>query len=370
MIAQEYDLLGENTEPEFDLDDADLHGGTHLLVMQAVDSEGGVSAYSDPVPYNQEHKKFVIHRDTITGIADSVRAKTGKTDPIPTGNIAAEILSMKTQIDLKLQSKPCATNNTTVKPDAGYYGLSEVLVNIPDPPLQSKPATKNHDIVKPDKDYYGLSEVPVEIPDPPLRPTVTIDTNNVHVTPKVSEEKEYYGLTGVIVHLPEYNGAINGNGVEPIQYTHRFIDTPDVSIPYPAPVRILRIQFSTPVDNQEYNTLVVSSGQIMYGLYTQYDDGTWADEPYKYNIAYTSTGGWRSLNSSAIKVTSFGSISYADRGWLEANCRNEQVTTMFSLTSEYNESEEAVPFNKEIVIPCKGKVMKSDIVLHIKTIFD
>lgn len=58
---------------------------------------------------------------------DAVREKTGKTDDIKSGDLAAEVQS----ITPKLQEKSLSANYTerTITPDEGYDGLSKVTLN-------------------------------------------------------------------------------------------------------------------------------------------------------------------------------------------------------------------------------------------------
>ena len=63
----------------------------------------------------------------FTDIADSIRSKTGTSEPIVADAFPEAIVNIRPI----LQSKT-ATTNGTVSADSGYDGLSQVTVNIPE----------------------------------------------------------------------------------------------------------------------------------------------------------------------------------------------------------------------------------------------
>lgn len=73
---------------------------------------------------------YFIQKETLTQIANSIRAKTNTTDKIDPLEMPAKIESIQTGGgDARLQEKS-VTENGIVTPDAGYDGLSRVVVNV------------------------------------------------------------------------------------------------------------------------------------------------------------------------------------------------------------------------------------------------
>lgn len=123
MITKEYEPIASSSDPNFDLENINLDGGDHLLVVQAVNEEGEVSEYSDEVVYTQEHSLYAIEKTTLTAIADSVRAKTGKTDPIPTEDLPSEIANIMSGVTAEEYDGSFSVNGDSVSAAYELSGL-------------------------------------------------------------------------------------------------------------------------------------------------------------------------------------------------------------------------------------------------------
>lgn len=85
--------------------------------------------------------------DKLKAIADATREKTGKSGSLTLEQIAADIAGISVGGAPNLQAKNVvpSTSAQTIKPDSGYDGLSQVVLN----PIQTeqKTATANGDVV-------------------------------------------------------------------------------------------------------------------------------------------------------------------------------------------------------------------------------
>ena len=75
----------------------------------------------------------VILTEYLDELADVIRSKTGKTENIKATNFASEIESIPSKLQSKTQTITSNTT-TTIKPDSGYDGLSQVSVTTNIPP--------------------------------------------------------------------------------------------------------------------------------------------------------------------------------------------------------------------------------------------
>lgn len=108
--------------------------------------------------------EYLIKGDTLSSVADAIRAKTGKTGAIAVEDMASEIGGITTKTDPVLQEKTITVNGEYTA-DTGYDGLKKVTVNVADIPakVQEKsviPKAMEQSVI-PDSGYEGLSKVTV-----------------------------------------------------------------------------------------------------------------------------------------------------------------------------------------------------------------
>ena len=294
MIQPEYTLLDTSDDPNFDLESMNLDGGDHLLVVQAVGENGEVSEYSEEVVYTQEHPDYIISKSTLTSIAESVRGKTGKTDPIRTEDIPAEIESILVPTGTKPET---ITENG--EHDVTEYEKVNVDVPVPDGyliPTGSIDITKNEDGI----DVADLASVNVNVPIPDgyiipsgttnLTSNTTYDVTKyakayVNVKPPLQEKTAtsngtvtpssgYYGLSKVTVNVPE-------EALQQLGSKRKFITKIDVSNVvagydhYAFPCRVYDMQFAG----------LAKDGSSLYGLRIINND-------CQYYHLYSSSSGW------------------------------------------------------------------------------
>lgn len=167
---------------------------------------------------------YSIKETTLRGVADAIRAKTGKTAIIPVPKMKDEIASIVTEPELYEET---FVENGSYTPEGNYDGFSKVNVEVPVPDkyggsfeiegeesdggiivLQEKaidPTTELQEVT-PDSDYDGLGKVIVNaIPEEYIVPTgdLLINKNGSHdvtayasVTVNVSDD--YLGSSGAI----------------------------------------------------------------------------------------------------------------------------------------------------------------------------
>jgi surface protein len=131
-------------------------------------------------------------------------------------------------IDVKIEKQPeikVELNGVTVKKQADvepltvtengvyksdYDGFQPVTVAVPGPPLQSKQTTQNGTVV-PDEGYYGLSEVDVDIPKPVKGSTGVVDLRGIEFEGLGAAYLFYYNsdITEVKVNITNKVTSLN-----------------------------------------------------------------------------------------------------------------------------------------------------------------
>ena len=143
-------------------------------------------------------KKYVIDESTLSGIADSIRAKKGTTADIDPENMPTEIASIEGGSNPVIQPLSVVKNGTYTAPN-GVDGYSPVSVNVPIPDGYIKPSG-TLDITK--NGSYSVTEkasVNVSVPTPSPKTqekTVTPSLSQQSVTP----DSGYDGLSKVTVN--------------------------------------------------------------------------------------------------------------------------------------------------------------------------
>ena len=411
-MIKTYTLLAESTSPVFDLEELNLPGGTNILVVTASDGTNETE-YSDEVQYEQEYKNCSIKKSTLTSIADSVRGKTGKTEPILTENIPAEIDSILVPEGTKPET---ITSNGTGIDVAAY---EKVNVNVPIPsgyvkPTDTKSITSNGTY---DVTAYAKANVNVPIPSG-YKQVITgttkhITTNGTHSTSRdsgsvyenvtvavpttsalqektVTENGTYEaskdncdGYSKVTVNVPIPNGYIvptgtinilhNGTGIDVAAYEKVnvavpipeefdgivtkepgvfselvFLNSPDVTIDLSDDM-----QFWTPDGVLWTGIRVDATNKQIY--YVDPVDGP--------IVKYTESGGWVNDVHDKITVHVYGTDYYPNeytyRGWLAANTIRQLPYAYASYNGEVIDVG-----TSQVIIPCKGKVMATDIIIY------
>ena len=365
MIEKEYEPIATNSDPNFDLESVNLDGGDHLLVVQAVNEEGEVSEYSEEVVYTQEHPVYSIEKTTLTAIADSVRAKTGKTDPIPTEDLPSEIAS----IIAGGGTTPSGIVDITENGIHDVTAYSSARVNVPQdtpegsyrPNFVMKMLTENHKeysmIDSENGEFYDkvYVDVPSDLPGDVTLEPITITENGLYVPSdgcdgfsEVTVEVEQGGVSA-----PDYSGTISQTRSSPEERT--FVDVPDVtnvSIDMP-------VYFYTLGGGLYCGGIVVNidTGSILYKrcdaggtlleVVTVFADGAWLDQGYK-TISLTGADGYSTPNSA----------EYTARGWLEVNSIYSRTATL-----TYNGNTSYLDPRSTVTVSCKDTVMLDNIVI-------
>lgn len=106
-----------------------------------------------------------VNEASLEAIADAIRAKNGEAQTYTPGQMPAAIGRIPTGSTAVLVAKTITENGTYQATDDDADGYSSVTVDVPtsSPNLQSKTVTQNG-TVTPDAGYEGLSSVVVNVP--------------------------------------------------------------------------------------------------------------------------------------------------------------------------------------------------------------
>lgn len=356
----------------------------------AAEDDTGASEYSEATVYSQEYSEYVIKKTTLTAIADSVRAKTGKTDSLDPDDIPAEIESI-----IGVGITPTGTIDITVngEHDVSTYEKANVNVPTPDGYYKSKPDTKTiatngiYLAVRTDEngDKYFHERIQIEVPETTATGTIDITENgehdvtayakaNVHVPIpdgyfQASEEvltvtennktvsslvqtesgKFHKNMRIQIPEFPDYSGTVTSLGTASKKRT--FIDNPDVSVDIEIPMYFYAggLYFGGIAVNATTGAILFkqwnAGTDTLQNVVTVFADGTWIDEMYK-SISIVRTAYSGSPNEG----------EYLGRGWLEANSTTDPIMTV-----TYNGTTKEFSPESEIVIACKDTVMRDNI---------
>ena len=187
------------------------------------------------------YNKFITKNGTtLLDITDS----TVTVDKLTKGTVAYDKGGHRLvgKLEQALQAKE-VTENSEVTADEGYYGLSKVTVNIPDPKLQDKEVTPttNEQLITADEDNYGLSSVKVDAIQTEEK-TVTANGDvipqdgkyfskvTVDVQPKLSYEIYTPDKTGKTIKPSDDAYGLSEVVVNPIPDTYMEVPTEELTI--------------------------------------------------------------------------------------------------------------------------------------------
>lgn len=183
----------------------------------------------------------------ITDIADAVRGKTGKSEPIAALSLADEITAIKTSPALQQKVAEPTDKIQIISADAGYDGLSSVLVN-PAKLLNKTFACGSVTLSQNTTQYtvkHSLGRVPQNIVFAVTVNTVSPDTvttsltrfsceNSVagyNFTAIASNVTKMFNTTGLFADITYESTSVSGNGCFTSVTTSGFTVTPPEDAP-------------------------------------------------------------------------------------------------------------------------------------------
>jgi hypothetical protein len=194
-------------------------------------------------------------------------------------------------------------DNGEVTPDAGYYGLSKVNVNVPtkEPVLQDRTFTENG-TYNAGQGYDGFGEIKVDVPEK----EPVLQEKNVTANGEVIPDNGYDGLSKVTVNVPTSGGGIDTSDANATE--------DDITLNATAYVKGVKLTGKNPYKKAETDNEVQTQEALIYQILQELEGKasgesdvpsiiTAGDAPVLMSdtMAYTTTS--TSMTASGIFIT-------------------------------------------------------------------